>query len=411
MVFAACRRILGNRADAEDAAQDCFFRLARNVEKLRPPIAGWLHTVAVRVSLDALRKRSSARARQEAAAQLEARKPPPRDPTWDEVKGAVDLAIAQLPDKLRVPLVLYYLEQRTQEDIARELAISQPAVSQRLKRAVGALRRRLKREGYTSLEAALAPLLAGKALEAAPATLTAALGKMALAGIAPAAAAPAAAAASAAVATVAAAEGAGALAEGLTIGKAVAVLTGVALIVLGLALLVQMSSPRPRAPRDIAYQRGATYTSPGTSAAAPTQPAVVVLNPDGAGTNMFLDLDTGRRYSLPPQVAMPDDVVAWMREHGADVLYAADLSGEGLLAVDMMTERLGGADSDAQAAAFFRRTARAPAFRGAEKLDARGNASVAYAYRTREGGAGVLEVSRPKGKDARGMVVSNRPAQ
>ena len=40
-----------------------------------------------------------------------------------------------------------------------------------------------------------------------------------------------------------------------------------------------------------------------------------------------------------------------------------------------------------------------------------GNASVAYAYRTREGGAGVLEVSRPKGKDARGMVVSNRPAQ
>ena len=60
MVFAACRRILGNRADAEDAAQDCFFRLARHAEGLRPPIAGWLHTVAVRVSLDALRKTSRA---------------------------------------------------------------------------------------------------------------------------------------------------------------------------------------------------------------------------------------------------------------------------------------------------------------------------------------------------------------
>ncbi len=224
MVFAACHRILGNHADAEDAAQDCFFRLARHADSLRPPIAGWLHTVAVRVALDALRKRKSLKARHEAA-RREARRPPPPDPTWDEMKGAVDTAIAQLPDRLRVPLVLYYLEQRTQEEIAGELGISQPAVSQRLKRAVGALRRRLKRRGFTSLESALAPLLAGHAVEAAPASLTAALGKMAVAGITPGGTAA----------------GTAAVAGGLGAGKAAALVVTAAVVIAALALLVHLA--------------------------------------------------------------------------------------------------------------------------------------------------------------------------
>jgi len=58
MVFAACNRILRNAADAEDAAQDCFLQLTRKAAQLRAPIAGWLHRVAVRMSLKLLRRDS-----------------------------------------------------------------------------------------------------------------------------------------------------------------------------------------------------------------------------------------------------------------------------------------------------------------------------------------------------------------
>jgi sigma-70-like protein len=35
MVFAACHRVLGNQADAEDAAQNCFLKLAQSADMLR----------------------------------------------------------------------------------------------------------------------------------------------------------------------------------------------------------------------------------------------------------------------------------------------------------------------------------------------------------------------------------------
>ena len=46
IVFGACLRITGNRAEAEDATQECFETLARIQEVPRTPIGAWLHRVA-----------------------------------------------------------------------------------------------------------------------------------------------------------------------------------------------------------------------------------------------------------------------------------------------------------------------------------------------------------------------------
>lgn len=106
MVYAVCHRVLGNREDAEDAAQSCFFQLALKAAKLKAPVAGWLHKVAVNVSVDMLRQRSSRAAR---AAKAQELRPQPAEPSWEEIRGCVDEAIAELPEDLpgaRRPLLL-----------------------------------------------------------------------------------------------------------------------------------------------------------------------------------------------------------------------------------------------------------------------------------------------------------------
>jgi RNA polymerase sigma factor (sigma-70 family) len=178
MVYAACYRILGNAGDAEDASQDCFLQLTRHAPKLRAPIAGWLHLRAVRSSIDLLRSNKARRARERRAVRRERTSPP----TWEDLKIAVDQEIGELPEELRTPIVLYYLEGRKQEEIAAELGIGQTAVSKRLSRGVEQLRQRLHKAGWTTTAVLLSGLLLKNSAEAAPATLTAALGKMALAG-------------------------------------------------------------------------------------------------------------------------------------------------------------------------------------------------------------------------------------
>src|SRR5262245_23848972 len=50
IVLRACRNVLRDPTDADDAFQVTFLLLARNAAKLTnsPSLAGWLHTVAVR---------------------------------------------------------------------------------------------------------------------------------------------------------------------------------------------------------------------------------------------------------------------------------------------------------------------------------------------------------------------------
>jgi len=181
MVYAACRRVLGSRTDAEDVAQECFLRLARSAGAVRTSVAGWLHRVAVRAALAARREdKARSRAEREAACMLP---DGAAEPTWEDIKTEVDLAIDGLPDSLRVPLVLHFLEGKSQTAIAQEFGLSQPAVSMRIKKGIGRLRRRLKQTGFVLSASGLAGLLGTHGGEAAPATLVAELGRIALAGV------------------------------------------------------------------------------------------------------------------------------------------------------------------------------------------------------------------------------------
>jgi hypothetical protein len=105
-----------------------------------------------------------------------------REATWPDIEPHVDEALNELPQDLREVLVLYFLEGRTQVEIARYLDRNQATVSRAIDRGITALREALKTRGITC-GIGLAALLTSQSAHAMPAALQASLGKLSLTSI------------------------------------------------------------------------------------------------------------------------------------------------------------------------------------------------------------------------------------
>jgi RNA polymerase sigma factor (sigma-70 family) len=168
LVWRACCRVLGQGPDAEDAFQVTFLTLARWARKLRRgELAGWLFQVARRAAQD-LRAAAGRRRGLERNLSVRPGPGPEEEPDRAETYRLLDEELAGLPEKLRVPLVLRYLEGKTLEDVARILGCSRRAVGKRLARGEGILRERLSCRGVAVGVGAVLSLLGGSAT-AAPA--------------------------------------------------------------------------------------------------------------------------------------------------------------------------------------------------------------------------------------------------
>src|SRR5579859_3426181 len=133
MVLGVCRRVLGNAMDADDAFQATFMTLARKAGTIRRrgSAGPWLHGVARRISLRA-RARATRRAVVEQEAARQATLPEPADPSWREVCDVLDAEVHRLPERLRAPLVLCYLEGNTRDEAAASLGWSLGTLKRRL---------------------------------------------------------------------------------------------------------------------------------------------------------------------------------------------------------------------------------------------------------------------------------------
>jgi len=146
-LFAVCRRLTGNDADAADATQEALLAIVKGLRSFggRSRFATWSYRVAVNASLDELRRRR-------------------RRPVtgWEDDIGVadhpamtrsggysvesevsdrvdVDAALQQLPPEFRAPVVLRDLCQLDYAEIAEVLAIPPGTVRSRIARGRAAL--------------------------------------------------------------------------------------------------------------------------------------------------------------------------------------------------------------------------------------------------------------------------------
>lgn len=179
MVLGVCRRVLKRLPDAEDACLATFLVLAQRAHTVRKSesVASWLHGVAFRASSN-LRRETVRRSQREATAVDQGADPAsprkhvlPADPTWNEMKQALDQELVRLPESLRAPLVLCYLEGKTRDEAASQLGWTLTTLKGRLERGRDLLRSRLVTRGLTLSAAGLALVVSQNAMAALPETL------------------------------------------------------------------------------------------------------------------------------------------------------------------------------------------------------------------------------------------------
>ncbi len=160
MVLGTARRFVGDEHLAEDVFQATFLTLARQTGRLRRAAAlpAWLHSIACRLALTALRQRKR-RQRAEGEAVPRQTVCPAEAAVSQEQLDILDEELSRLPERFRLPLVLCCLEGHSQAEAAALLGWTLGSVKGRLERGRLRLRERLRRRGLTVAVAATIPAL------------------------------------------------------------------------------------------------------------------------------------------------------------------------------------------------------------------------------------------------------------
>ena len=139
-IYAICRRLAGNEADALDATQEALITLVRRIDRFdgRSRFTTWMHRVVTNACLDELRRRGR---RPVPSAVEEQPLAATERPVAESVSDRLDIeaALTQLPENFRVPVVLCDQLGLSYEEIAQEMDIAPGTVRSRISRG----RRRL----------------------------------------------------------------------------------------------------------------------------------------------------------------------------------------------------------------------------------------------------------------------------
>jgi len=180
LVYATCRREVGDPDTAEEVAQAVFLLLARKAPALRAEagLAGWLFQTARFAAKNALRREARRQRRERKAAEMmqgaQAAEGASGEDFWRQVEPHLNDALAHLGAADREAVLRRFFEGESLAEIGARLGLSENTARMRVARAVEKMRRHLAREGVTLAGVALAALLAERAAPAASASCQAA---------------------------------------------------------------------------------------------------------------------------------------------------------------------------------------------------------------------------------------------
>ena len=138
-VRATCLRIVGNPTAADDCVQEAFAQAWRALGRFdgRSLFGTWLYRIAANAALQALRRRRPGEVLvDELPAGLASKVPGPDIDRVDRerVRAIVRLRLLELPETLRVPVVLRDVEEWSNDEIADALGVTLAAAKARIHR-------------------------------------------------------------------------------------------------------------------------------------------------------------------------------------------------------------------------------------------------------------------------------------
>lgn len=133
MVLRTAYRLLGQLADAQDAAQEVFLRLFRNLRNINGDPKGWLYRVTVNVCNDHHRRRRPVFELDEHRA--DPRLGPEGMITLDERKRLLMQGLARLPERERAAVVLRDIEGLSTAEVAEILGVEEATVRSQISTA------------------------------------------------------------------------------------------------------------------------------------------------------------------------------------------------------------------------------------------------------------------------------------
>jgi RNA polymerase sigma-70 factor (ECF subfamily) len=144
--------MLGNQTLAEEAAQEIFVRIWRALPRYRglASVSTWIYSIARNTCLTALTVRAAhptlSLDEPSVRAVAEARIASPR-----EQQHGLDLPylVSQLPDRYRAVITLFYMEERSYEEVARMLDLPMGTIKTYLHRAKKELAAAISRSKMT----------------------------------------------------------------------------------------------------------------------------------------------------------------------------------------------------------------------------------------------------------------------
>jgi RNA polymerase sigma factor (sigma-70 family) len=171
----ALRRADGDACLAQDVAQQVFTDLALNARQVsrRFILGGWLYRHSCFLASRLLRAEHRRQARERAAVAMHHQDHhAPEEGLWQQLAPVLDQAMFQLNQADRDALVLRFFQNRDLRQVGAAIGVSEDTAQKRVSRALEKLRKVLVKQGITSASsAALAAILTGFSVSAAPAGL------------------------------------------------------------------------------------------------------------------------------------------------------------------------------------------------------------------------------------------------